>query len=308
MSGNGKRLLFPIVLVSLLLIAKLVGSYLSKSLALRSDTWHLVTDLASLIISWAGLKVAIRKADLRFTFGYYRFSILSALINNLLLIGISFVILFQTIQRFLHPVEVEPDGMVFFSILGLVVNFIIIFKLRDGQKNINLKSVFFHFMGDTLADLGVLIGGLIIKHTGWYRIDTGLSALLACFILRSAMVMAEECLKIFLEAAPADLSIPKIKEFLKKIPGVIEITELHIWSLSLENLILTVHIRISTVSVAEINEIIREIQHGLSECFNIAHSTIQVEPIVGGESFYYRPAHLQECRLIFNSPVFIRQR
>jgi cobalt-zinc-cadmium efflux system protein len=307
MTANEKKLLFSIILVAIILTAKLIGSYLTKSLALRSDSWHLATDLASLIISWAGLKIATREANIRFTFGYYRFSILSALINNLSLIGISFVILFQTITRYLHPVRVEPGGMVLFSILGLVINLIIIFKLRDGQKNINVKSVFLHFMGDTLADLGVLIGGLLIKYTGWYRIDTGLSALLACFILRNAMTMTQECVKVLLEAVPGNISILKIKESLKKIPGVKEVTDLHIWSLSLENIVLTAHICVLPTSINVSNEIIHQIQQVLLERFSIVHSTIQVESDPCGSSFHSRPDHLQKCILCIDSSGFLKE-
>jgi cobalt-zinc-cadmium efflux system protein len=307
MAANERKLLFSVILVAIILTAKFIGSYSTRSLALRSDSWHLVTDLASLLISWAGLKIATRKADFRFTFGYYRFSILSALINNLSLIGVSFVILFQTVQRYFHPVPVEAGGMVFFAVLGLVVNSIIIFKLRDGRENINVKSVFLHFLGDTLADLGVLIGGLVIKYTGWYKIDTGLSAILACFILRSAMKMAQECVKVLLEAAPANLSIIKIKESLKQIPGVKEITDLHIWSLSLENVVLTAHICVSAAMISAGNEIVHQIQHVLAERFNIIHSTIQIESFPCGSCFHSRADHPRQCILCIDSTGFSKK-
>jgi cobalt-zinc-cadmium efflux system protein len=147
MAKNERTLRFSIVMVSIMLSVKFIGAYITHSLALFSDSWHLVTDLASLLISWSGLRLAVRKADNRFTFGYYRFSILSALINNLLLIGISFFILFQTFQRYVNPLPVEPGGMIIIAIAGLMINLIIIVKLRAGQKNLNIKSVFLHFMG-----------------------------------------------------------------------------------------------------------------------------------------------------------------
>jgi cobalt-zinc-cadmium efflux system protein len=274
---NERALRFSIIMVSIMLSVKFIGAHITHSLALFSDSCHLVTDLASLLISWSGLKLAARKADSRFTFGYYRFSILSALINNLLLIGVSFFILFQTFQRYVNPLPVESCGMIIIAIVGLLINLTIIVKLRTGQKNLNIKSVFLHFMGDTLADLGVLIGGLIIGNTGWYGIDTILSALLSCLIFRSASTMAIECVKILLESAPQNINIKQLKESLCRLPGVVEITDLHIWSLSLENVVLTAHVSVVSTNVSEISKIIHQIQQVLYEHFNIVHSTIQVE-------------------------------
>jgi cobalt-zinc-cadmium efflux system protein len=128
-----------------------------------------------------------------------------------------------------------------------------------------------------LADLGVLIGGLIIGNTGWYGIDTILSALLSCLIFRSASTLAIECVKVLLEAAPQDINIKQLKEFLCRLPGVAEITDLHIWSLSLENVVLTAHVCVVPMKAPEINQIIHRIQQVLYEQFNIIHSTIQVE-------------------------------
>lgn len=152
-----KKILISISLVGLILAVKLSFAVLTNSLALLSDSWHLVTDFAALIISWWGLKVATKKADYKNTYGYYRYSVLSALINNVSLITISFFIFYKAIDRFLRPVIVEPRGMILVAITGMIVNLLIVLNLRQNTNNLNVKSAFLHFAGDALADLGVLI-------------------------------------------------------------------------------------------------------------------------------------------------------
>ncbi|WP_243450469.1 cation diffusion facilitator family transporter [Desulfosporosinus sp. Sb-LF] len=170
-----------------ILTLKLSFAVFTNSLALLSDSWHLITDFASLLISWWCLKVATKQADCKNTFGYYRYSVLSALINNVSLIGISLFIFYKAIDRFFHPVVVEPHGMIYVAIAGIIVNGLIVLNLKQHTKNLNVKSAFLHFAGDALADLGVLLGGLVIIFTGWAKVDTLLSSILACLVLKSAV-------------------------------------------------------------------------------------------------------------------------
>ena len=201
-----KKILISIGLVGGILTLKLSFAVFTNSLALLSDSWHLITDFASLLISWWGLKVATKQADCKNTFGYYRYSVLSALINNVSLIGISFFIFYKAIDRFFHPVVVEPHGMIYVAIAGMIVNGLIVLNLKQHINNLNVKSAFLHFAGDALADLGVLLGGVVIIFTGWSKVDTLLSSILACLILRSALKMTRECLHIFLESVPVNVS------------------------------------------------------------------------------------------------------
>lgn len=291
-----RKLLISILLVSFILVAKFVGAFLTNSLALFSDSWHLVTDLASLIISWFGLKASLKPATYKHTFGHYRHGILTALINNISLIFISIFILYKAVGRFLHPVAIEPKGMMIFAILGLAVNTFIILNLKDNH-NMNVRSAFLHFMGDALADIGVLTGGIIIYFTGWMGIDTLLSAMLACLILKSALKMTIECINIFLEAAPKNISIEQIKERIQSIEGVLAVNDVHVWSLSVEVLAMTGHICVQDCSLKECEEILHNIQHLLQDDFGIGHSTIQFESSPCSSCFHSKSDHGFSCNM-----------
>ncbi|EKQ57663.1 MULTISPECIES: cation diffusion facilitator family transporter [Clostridium] len=278
-------------------MGKFIGAFISKSLALFSDSWHLLTDIASLILSYWGVKVALKSANHKYNFGYYRFSIFTALINNLSLILISVYIFYKAILRYFNPVNVEPSGMIIFSILGLTVNTIVVLNLRNNSNNMNVKSVFLHFMVDALSDIGVLIGGIIIYFTHLPGVDTLLSAILACLILRNAFKMTIECIKILLEAAPEDISIDELKESIKDLGGIIEITDIHIWSLSKEILSMTAHISIKECNIENCESRLHEIQHLLKDKFNIDHSTIQFEKSTCGSCFHSKPDHKHCCNM-----------
>jgi cobalt-zinc-cadmium efflux system protein len=226
-----RQILYSIFLVGLVFIVKLFGGLLANSLALLSDSLHLVTDFISLLISLYGLRIAMRPANYKYTFGYYRHSILTALINNIFLILISFYILYKAVFRYLNPVPVESTAMIFFSTLGIIVNIIILLTLRGNSENMNVKSALLHFIGDAIGDASVLIGAIVIYFTGINLIDTLLSVILSILILRSAIKMAFECIKIFLEAAPNSISIEDVKNEIKSFYMVMDVKDVHIWSL-----------------------------------------------------------------------------
>jgi cobalt-zinc-cadmium efflux system protein len=292
-----KKLQYVILLVSLILTGKFTGAFLTNSLALFSDSWHLATDLASLIISWWGLRIARRAANVQYTFGYYRCSILTALINNLSLIGISLYILSRAVIRYFHPVSVEPTGMIAFAILGLAINSIIVFILQGNSENMNVKSVFLHFVGDALADIGVLLGGTIIYFTGYFNIDTLLSAVLSCLILKSAVKMTIIGIKVILEAAPDGMSVHDLKQAVQSIHGVVTVKDLHVWSLSMEKLTMTAHVCIQESEFKDCEIILHNIQDLLLERFNIVHSVIQFEHSPCSSCYHSKPDHRTQCAM-----------
>ncbi len=292
-----KKLLFTIIGVSIIFIGKFFGAFITNSLALFSDSWHLLTDIASLVLSFWGVKIALKSANNKYTFGYYRFSILTALVNNLSLIIISIYIFYKAILRYFNPVNVEPAGMIVFSILGLAVNTMVVLNLGNDSNNMNVKSVFLHFLGDALSDVGVLIGGVIIYFTHLPGVDTLLSAVLACLILRNAFKMMIECIKILLEAAPEGISIDELKKSIKDLGGIIEITDVHIWSLSKEVLSMTAHISIKESNIENCEEKLHDIQHLLKDKYNIDHSTIQFEKFTCGSCFHSKPDHKYCCNM-----------
>ena len=296
------------MLVSIIFVGKFIGAFVTHSLALFSDSWHLLTDIASLIISWWGLKISTKRANNKYTFGYYRFGILTALINNVSLIIISLFIFYQAILRYLHPVDIQPDGMIIFAILGLIVNTIIVTNLKDDSDNMNVKSVFLHFIGDALSDTGVLLGGIIIYFTRLSGVDTLLSAILACLILKNAVMMTFECVKILLEAAPENISINDVRKSIKNIENIEEVTDMHIWSLSKEVLAITAHVSVKHQDVITCEETLHKIQHLLKDEFNIDHSTIQFEHFTCSSCFHSKADHQNGCMMCIDKCEKFREK
>lgn len=291
-----KKVLFTIILVSIIFIGKFSGAFITNSLALFSDSWHLLTDIAALIISWWGLKVSSKPATIKYTFGYYRFSILTSLINNISLILISIYIFYKAVLRFMHPSIVKPEGMIIFSILGLTINCIIVFGLKGSTQNLSVRSVFLHFVGDALSDMGVLIGGIIIMFTHTIGVDTLLSSILACLILKNAVSMTIECVKILVEAAPENISITEIRNEISKLEGVVSVTDLHVWSLSAEIVAMTAHVCLKEQSLSSCDDILQRIQNLLNNKFSIKHSTIQIEYNKNGSYCHNEPK--QQCSYV----------
>jgi cobalt-zinc-cadmium efflux system protein len=292
-----KKIFISISLVGGILALKLCFAVFTNSLALFSDSWHLITDFASLIISWWGLKIATKQADSKNTFGYYRYSVLTALINNLSLITISLFIFYKAVNRFLHPVTVEPQGMIIVAIVGLIVNLAIIINLRQNTNNLNVRSAFLHFAGDALADLGVLLGGIVIIFTGWSKVDTLLSSILACLILKSAVKMTWECLRIFLESVPCHVSIKELRSSILAIDGVQGVTDIHVWSISQEVTAMTTHAWVTELNKEQTLELLHKIQHTCYEKFGVAHSTIQFEYCACSSCFHNRIDHKKQCSM-----------
>lgn len=296
-----KKILYSIGLVALLFILKLFGGIFANSLALLSDSLHLITDFFALIISWIGLKLTSKPANYKYTYGHYRHSIFTALINNIFLIIISIFILYKAYMRYLNPVPVESSLMIIFAALGVIVNAIILYNLRSNANNINVKSALLHFVGDVVADISVLIGAIVIYFTGIIFIDTLLSAILSVLILRSALKMSIDCIKIFLEATPSSISLDELKEAIKSVPDITEVMDLHVWSLSQEVIAMTAHVSTSEKNTTAREHLIHEIQHILRDDFGIAHSTIQLENNPCSSCFHNRPDHSEQCSLCIDA-------
>lgn len=292
-----RQILQSILLVGVVFVFKLFGGLLANSLALLSDSLHLVTDFIALIISLYGLKMATKPANYKYTFGHYRHSILTALINNIFLIAISFYILYKAVLRYLNPVPVESTMMIFFSALGITVNILILLTLRGNSENMNVRSALLHFIGDAIGDASVLIGAIVIYFTGINFIDTLLSVILSILILRSAIKMAIECVKIFLEAVPNSISIEDVKDEIKSFNKVIDVKDVHVWSLSKEVIAMTAHICLCEPQVKNCEKLLHEIQQGLKDKFNISHTTIQIENEVCCSCFHSKRDHGNSCNL-----------
>jgi cobalt-zinc-cadmium efflux system protein len=277
--NSSKSLGYATLLTAVHFIAKLIGAYVTNSLALLSDAWHLLTDLLSLILSWWAIKKAVQPPTEWATYGFHRVGILAALVNNVSLVAVSFYILYQAYLRFINPQSIETAGMSLLALAGIAISAVIVFLVNDGAKNnLNMRSVWLHFAGEALASVGVFIGGIVIHFTAWFWVDTLLSALLGLTILRGATTMLREILIILLEGVPNNISVGDISQSLTQIRFVVAARDIHVWCLAEEKVAMSAHVEIGKdIALSQTEPILSEIKLVLARQFNITHVSIQFE-------------------------------
>lgn len=257
------------------IIAEGLAGYISNSMALIADAGHNLSDVLTLIFSWIAINLSQRQPTLKFTYGFRRSTILAALLNTiLLLVAVGFII-YETIVRLSHPVTINANNMVFIATAGIAVNaFTAWLFTKDKKRDLNIRSAFIHFASDALVSLGVVIAGLLMKFTGIQWFDTVVSFIIIAVILYGSYKLLIDSVNLALDAVPENIKIELVLEYLKNLPEVTGVHDLHIWSLGTTNAALTVHL---TTCVPTNVSFISLIQHNLHEQFDIEHSTIQVE-------------------------------
>jgi cobalt-zinc-cadmium efflux system protein len=263
-------------LTLLILAAELVGGVLSHSLALLSDAGHVLTDIAAIGLSWYALSQAQKPPTESMTYGYHRSGILAALLNSVTLIVIAIVILFEAYQRFQHPEPVTSTWMFISASIGLLVNLFLGLGLSK-EDNINVRSAVLHMLGDAAASAGVIVGGVIILLTGWYQVDPILSVFIALLIAFGAWRIVKQTVSIQMEGTPHGIVVANVVETIRNVPGVLDVHDLHVWSLTSGKNALSCHIVVeSQLSIGNSQSILREIELRLIH-LNIGHVTIQTE-------------------------------
>ncbi len=277
--GEGNRdLLIALAITILMMVAEAVGGLLSNSLALLSDAGHMLTDNLALLLSFFAMKFAAMPATERKTFGFYRLEILAALLNGIVLVLLSFYIVYQAYLRMLHPQPVRGSLMLIIAIIGLVANVVgALFLFKHSHTNLNIRGAYLHIIGDALSSIGVVIGGVVILYTGWYLVDPILSILISLVIIYGSWSLVKESVNILLESVPAHINIDTIAEEIAKIKGVREAYHIHVWTITSGVYAMSAHVLIDDQLVSGSREIIDEIRSLLSKKFNVLHSTIQLE-------------------------------
>lgn len=275
-----KNLKIAFFLTVFILITEFSGALISKSMALYSDSGHILVDASSLLLAWFA-QIQVRKAPTeRNTYGYHRMGILAALFNSSLLLVVSIILIYESYLRLVHPAVVNAGIMIIFPMISLVINLIIGFKIhKDIHTNLNLKSSFFHILGDSLVSVAIIAGGIVIYFTKFYYIDPIIGLIVSPVIAIGAFSVINETLNILLEGVPKEIDFEKVKEEILKTPGVKNVHDLHIWSMSKSFKLLSTHIIIdeTTGKSSDICCIINNIQETLEEKFHINHAVIQPE-------------------------------
>lgn len=266
------------MLTSFILVVEVAGGLLSNSLALLADAGHVFADVIALSLSWYGVKQATRPPSRRMTFGYHRVGVLIAVVNAISIFAIALVIFYWAYRRLQQPPEINSLLMLSVAIVGLSVNLFVAFWLRKEQKaNLNVRSAFWHALGDALASIGVIIGGFIILLTGWLVTDVIVSLFIALIIVLAAWGIFREGLRVLLEATPRHLDVKKMVSALTRLPGVKDVHDIHVWSISPEIHAMSCHVLIDDRPTSEAANIRERIEAVLQHQYNIEHTTLQME-------------------------------
>lgn len=275
-SHNKRRLALVFGLTAVYLVAEVVGSILTRSLALLADAGHMLTDVAGLGLALLAISFAERPATPERTYGYYRVEILAALTNAVVLIGISFFILYEAYERFHNPPEVASKAMFLVAAIGLVVNLVGLFLLRTGShQSLNLRGAYFEVLSDLLTSIGVMIAAGIMWTTGWYYADPLISAGIGLLIFPRTWALLREAVGVLLEGTPSDINLAAVREAIGSIAGVTGVHDLHVWTLTSGVNALSVHVVLADGALHA--GVLAAVQQRVTADFKIAHVTVQVE-------------------------------
>ena len=268
---------FSLVATLAYVVVTLVAGIRAHSLALISEAGHNASDFLALLLSFVAVYFQTRPASHSKTFGYQRAGVLAAFINAATLIVISIWIGFEAIHRLQAPVAVQPRLMMVVAAAGVLMNGVIAALLWRVARDVNMRSAFLHMAGDTLSTAAVIAGGAGILLTGKNWIDPVLSLVIAVLILWSSVGIVRETLNILLEGTPRDCSLPEIRAGMQAVDGVINVHDLHVWSLGSQSRALACHVCIADIPPSESACILEKLNHVLKAHFQIAHTTIQFE-------------------------------
>jgi cobalt-zinc-cadmium efflux system protein len=250
----------------------------AHSLALLSDAGHNFTDALALLLAWFGYVLESKPADEIKTYGYRRAGVLAAFVNALALVVLAVFIFYESYRRLLSPQAVNEAVMFVVAGLGLLLNTAIMWGMRRDQRHdLNIRSAYLHMLGDALGSVGIIAGAIVIRYTGWDRVDPLLSILIGVLIVWTAWGVIKESLNILLEGLPRGMSLQSVAGAICGVEGVQDVHDLHIWSLGSRTHALSCHVLIADVPPSESEGILRRLNAMLSDRFHIAHTTVQFE-------------------------------
>ncbi|MEV6599222.1 cation diffusion facilitator family transporter [Actinoplanes sp. NPDC051346] len=261
-----------------------VAALLTGSLALLSDAGHMFTDVLGIAMALAAIHAAGRAgSDSRRTFGLYRLEVLAALANALLLTGVAIFVLVEAAQRFTDPPDVPAGTMLVVAIGGLVANLVAFALLRSGaQESLNVRGAYLEVVGDLLGSAGVIIAAVVIAVTGWSYADPIIAVGVAVMILPRTFALGRSAVRILVQAAPKHLDMTRVRDRLAAVPGVSDVHDLHVWTLTSGMEVASAHL--SLEPAAELGAVLATAREVLHDDFDIDHATLQVEPVGAGGS------------------------
>lgn len=280
---NRRRLLLAACLAGGYMLAEIVGGWITNSLALLADAGHMFSDTAALGLSLFAVWLAERPATPRRTYGYYRTEILAALANGAALVAVSLYIFGEAYHRLLNPPEVQGAVMMWIAVGGLVVNLLGLWILSGGKEtNLNVRGAWLHVLTDALGSIGAIAAGALIWAFGWNLADPVISALIGLLVIYSAWRLVGESVSVLMESAPRGIDVDEVRNAMVETPGVLEVHDLHVWTITSGLDSLSAHVVIGPSGHAA--TLLGNLRTMLHDRFGIDHLTIQIEP----EDFHER--------------------
>lgn len=283
MAGRHRRRLWlAFVLLGGFMLIEAVAALGIGSLALLSDAGHMFADVLGIGMALAAMAAARRaSSDPQRTYGLYRIEVLAALANAVLLSGVAVYVLGEALRRFADPADVPPTPMLAVAIGGLVVNLTAMALLRAGaRENLNLRGAYLEVFGDLLGSVGVIVAASLIALAGWWWADSVVAVAIGLFILPRTWRLGRAAVRILVQAAPAHVDVSAVQARLAAVPGVCDVHDLHIWTLTSGMEVASAHLTLD--SGAEVGTVLAAARGALRDDFQIDHATLQVEPAPGG--------------------------
>ncbi|MEE9415060.1 MAG: cation diffusion facilitator family transporter [Acidimicrobiales bacterium] len=281
-----KRLLVAFLIIGGFFIVEAIAGVISGSLALLSDAGHMLTDVVGLGMALAAIQLAVRHSEQsdsgtapkHHTFGLYRLEILAAFVNSLLLFGVAFYVLYEAIVRLVGDGrEVLGTTMLVVAALGLLANIVVFLILREGSsESLNVEAAYLEVVADTLGSVAVIVAAVIYMLTGWTWVDPVFGAVIGLWILPRTFRLGRRAVRILLQSAPAHIDIEQLEADLESIPDVVNVHDLHVWTLTSQMESVSAHL--TAAEESDHHAILDQARQLLAETYSIGHATFQVEP------------------------------
>lgn len=275
------RLKLVLLVTCAVIAVELFGAWVSGSLALLADAGHMVTDAAAVGLALSASHMATRPATSKRTFGLHRAEILAALVNAVVLLVVCTYLAYAGIRRLVDPVEVDASSMLAFAAIGLGANAISLGILaRRQNQSLNMRGVYLEVLSDLLGSVAVIVAGLVILATGFTRADSIASLVIAAMILPRSFSLLRGAIDVLLEATPKHIDLDDVRRHLAKVPGVVDVHDLHAWMITSGMPMLSVHVTVTDDVLAErgVGSLLDEFSDCVASHFEVDHATFQIEP------------------------------
>jgi len=272
------RLTVAFVVIVAFFVVQVIVAIATGSLALLSDAGHMLTDALGLGLALAAIVVASRsRAERSRTFGLYRLEVLAALVNAILLVAVAVYVLVEAISRIGDDVNVPGVPVLVMGCVGLVVNLIVLLMLREGSReSMNVRGAYLEVFADSLGSLGVIVAAVVLIVFDWEPIDAIVGVAIGIFMVPRALRLAWDALRVLAQVAPAHVDVDALRADLGAIPGVIDVHDVHVWTLTSAMDVATAHVMVHNET--DHHSVLDQARNLLRDEYGIDHATFQVEP------------------------------